>query len=63
MDNYFKSFFTFTHTTQTEKGAYFTQGWGEAVEEKQAQTKEQELITEKSTVSTLSAYAAGKQCF
>ena len=63
MDYLFRSFFTFTHTTQTEKGAYLIQGWGEAVEEKQTQTKEQELITEQSTVSTLSAHPSGKQGF
>lgn len=37
------------------------QGWGEAVEERQTQTKEQELVIQKSTVSTLSAYPSGKQ--
>lgn len=61
MDYYFRSFVTFTYTTQTEKGAYLIQGWGKAVEEKQTQTKE--LVTQKSTVSTLSAYPSGKQGF
>lgn len=46
MDDYFNFFFTSTHTTQTEKGAYLIQGWGEAVEEKLTQTKEQELVPE-----------------